>query len=24
MMNKHCMIVWYEELGVRSCFVEKW
>jgi len=24
MMNELCMIVWYEELGVKSCFMEKW
>jgi len=24
MMNELCMTVWYEELGVRLCFMEKW
>jgi len=23
-MNELCIIVWYEELSVRSCFMEKW
>jgi len=23
-MNELCMIIWYEELGVRLCFMEKW
>jgi len=23
-MNELCMIVWYEELDMRSCFMKKW
>jgi len=23
-MKELCMIIWYEELGVESCFMEKW